>query len=134
MAMGGKDLSGSTAKSRSARRRTPRLAVELKGTLGGRTRRPVEVIDLSVTGCLTRGDALYDRDAILDLSLELDPEPLVGKVRVRASSLDGGSPPGAPRYLSGLEFLSLPSREETRLRRFLDEERRRRRGADTPAL
>ena len=42
-------------------------------------------------------------------------------------------PTDAPRYLAGLEFLSLPAREATRLRRFLDEERRRRRSADGPS-
>ncbi len=100
----------------------------------GRSPRPVRVVDLSLTGCLVRGETAYDHGAILDLELALHPEPIRGKVRVTDSYLDGGSAPATPaRYLCGLEFLRLPPREEARLRRFLDEERRRRRSADTAA-
>jgi hypothetical protein len=127
-------LSGQSATSGTGRRRAPRLPVDLAGTLAGRSRRAVRVVDLSLTGCLVRCDTAYDHGAILDLSIALDPEPLRAKARVTESYLEGGASPGTPaRHLCGLEFLRLPPREETRLRRFLDEERRRRHGADAAA-
>jgi PilZ domain-containing protein len=115
-------------------RRAPRLAVELPGSLMGRRSRAVTIVDLSLTGCLVRGDAALDTDQVLDLRTELDSAPFTAKVRVTESYLDGSAgSPASPRYLAGLAFLGLQAQEEARLRRFLDEERRRRRGADTPS-
>jgi hypothetical protein len=119
----------------ASRRRTLRLPVERDGSLSGRQPRPVKLLDLSASGCLVRCDALLDPGAILDLELRLDAEPLNAKVRVTNSCLDGDAPSGLPpRFLAGLEFLSLSAREEAALRRFLEDERRRRRSADAAAL
>ncbi len=122
-------------KAREGRgRRAPRLAVELPGALVSRRSRAVTVVDLSLTGCLVRGDAALDTGQVLDLRTELDSAPFTAKVRVTESYLDGSAGSTAsPRYLAGLAFLGLQAQEEARLRRFLDEERRRRRGADTPS-
>ena len=118
----------------SGRRRAPRLAVAIEASLSGRAPRSVTVIDLSLVGCLVRGDAVFDVGAIFDLALTLEGSPLAVKVRVAETSLDGDSlSESRPRHLAGLQFLSLPAREATRLRRFLDEERRRRRSADGPS-
>lgn len=111
------------------RRRAARLTVEVPGSLRGRAPRPVTLLDLSVTGCLVRCDALLDHGAIFDLSAELDGEPFAAKVRVTDASVEGGAPGGA-RCLAGLEFLALPALQEARLRRFVERERQRRRGAD----
>jgi len=114
-------------------RRAPRLSTDLAGSICGRVTRDVKVVDLSLTGCLVQCDALLDRGTILDLKVSLGPDPLATKVRVSESSLDGTAPAGAPpRYLTGLEFLSLGARGGAQLRRFLDEERRRR-VAHTPS-
>ena len=113
-------------------RRAPRLAVQLPGALVSRRSRAVTVIDLSLTGCLVRCDAALDADQVLDLRTELGSAPFTAKVRVTESYLDGSTGSGAPpRYLAGLAFLGLQAQEAARLRRFLDEETRRRRGADT---
>jgi hypothetical protein len=115
-----------------ARRRAPRLEVRLEGSLRGRTERPVSVIDLSLSGCLVRCAFALDHGAILDLHLRLQEDALGVKVQVTESSLDGASGNDEPaRYLAGLAFLGLAAREETRLRRFLEGERRRR-NADAP--
>jgi PilZ domain-containing protein len=111
-------------------RRAPRLSIQLEGSVTGRSPRPVKVVDVSFTGCLVQCDARLDPGAILDLELQLGSEPLALKVRVANSFLDGTSPE-ASRFLAGLEFISLPAREATRLRRFLEEERRRRGREDT---
>ncbi len=117
------------------RRRTPRLAVERDGSLSGRQPRPVKVLDLSTSGCLVRCHVLLDPGAILDLELHLDAESLNPKVRVTNSCVDGNVSPGEPpRFLAGLEFLSLSAREQAALRRFLEDERRRRRSAHEAAL
>jgi hypothetical protein len=116
----------------TARRRAPRLALRVGGSLSGRSAREVTLVDLSLTGCLVRCPALLDHGAILDLHLELEEGPLATKVRVSEASLDGESAPGEPLYLTGLEFLGLPPKDAVRLRRLLDEERRRR-SADAPA-
>jgi PilZ domain len=121
-------------KPRISRRRAPRLPIRLAGSLSGRVPRQVTVVDVSLTGCLVQCGSLLDPGAILDLKLALEPDPLAAKVRVADSYLDGGAAPAESlRYLAGLEFLSLPPREATRLRLFLDEERRRRRSADGPS-
>ena len=110
------------------RRRAPRLATRLPGRLNGRVPRPVTVVDLSVTGCLVQCGSLLDHGAILDLDLDVAGEPLFARVRVAEAYVDGAAP--AAGYLAGLEFLGLPPRGAERLRRFLDDERRRRRNAD----
>ena len=115
-------------------RRAPRLAVDLEGSLTGRVVHPIRLVDLSLTGCLVRCDALLEPGAILDLRLQVDDGPLTAKVRVIDSSLDGAAAAGrAPGALAGLDFVSLAAQDQTRLRRFLEDERRRRRSADAPA-
>lgn len=118
----------------AARRRAPRLPIHIEGSLAGRAIRGVTLVDLSVTGCLLRCDARLDHGAILDLSLRLDDGPLLAKVRVSETCLDGESAAAGEekRYLAGLEFLGLPPRDAERLRRLLDEERRKR-SADAAA-
>jgi len=115
-------------KAREVRgRRAPRLAVELSGSLVGRKARPITIVDLSLTGCLVRCEAALDTGQVLDLRTELDAAPFATKVRVTESYLDGSTGSGAPpRYLAGLAFLGLQAQEGARLRRFLDDERRRR--------
>jgi len=123
-----------TASKPATRRRAPRLSVDRPGRLGARLPRTITVIDLSLTGCLVRCGTLLDAGAILDLEIALDDGPLQSKVRVADASMDGAA--GADEhagFLAGLEFVALPPREAARLRRFLDEERRRRRGADATA-
>ena len=111
-------------------RRSPRLPIRMDATLLGRSRRGVTAVELSLTGCLVLCDSPLDRGAILDLEFAIQDEPLAAKVRVSQTSIEGGQPPGhPPRYLTGLEFLALPAKDEARLRRFL-EERRRRKSAD----
>lgn len=93
----------------------------------------MSVIDLSLTGCLVRCGSALDHGAILDLQFELQQDPFGAKVQVTESSLDGASSTEEPAsYLAGLAFLGLPAREEARLRRFLEDERRRR-SADAPS-
>lgn len=114
-----------------ARRRSPRVPVHLAGSLSGRAQRPITIADVSLTGCLVRCDSLLDQGAILDLTTELDGEPFVAKVRVTGASVDG-APRSAedPRCLAGLDFLSLPPLQAARLRRFIEQQRQQRRGAD----
>jgi len=120
-----------TEERNGVRRKAPRLPTRIEGSLRGRTQKGVTVVDLSLTGCLVRCGSLLDHGAILDLDLHLEPDPIGTKVRVTEASLDGAAPPGGPpQYLAGLQFLGLSAREEARLRRFFEEERRRR-GADT---
>jgi hypothetical protein len=115
-------------------RRAPRLAVDLEGSLVGRVAHPVRLVDLSAVGVLLRCDALLEPGSILDLHLRLQEEPFVAKVRVIDSSVDGSAgPEGAPRALVALDFVSLAARDQARLRRFLEDERRRKRSADAPA-
>jgi hypothetical protein len=117
-------------------RRAPRLPVDMEGRLIGRVAHPVRVVDLSLVGCLVRCDALLEPGAILDLEFRLQDETFAAKVRVVESSLDGSGsavPGGATPAMAGLDFVSLPARDESRLRRFLEEERRRRRSADAPS-
>ena len=116
-----------------ARRRAARKAIDISGSLSGRARRPVTVVDLSLTGCLVRGEAAFDRGAILDLRLDLSARPLDVKVQVVDSSVEGESlAAGLPHYLTGLQFLGLPAGAADRLARLLTTERRRRGGALPP--
>jgi len=111
-------------------RRSPRVPIELVGSLSGRSPREVTVVDLSTSGCLVRCGALLEPGAIFDLGVKIEAHYLTTKVRVSEAYLDGTALEG--RYLAGLEFLSLPARDEIRLRVFLDEEGRRRRSAHAP--
>lgn len=113
-------------------RRGPRLSVDLPAVIGGRTARPVRVIDLSVVGCLVRSESELADGAVVDVTLALPDGPLRAKARAAGSSLDGEAPPGPPSYLTGLEFLALGAAEQARLRAFLDAEAKRRRVAHTP--
>jgi hypothetical protein len=119
-----------TASKPASRRRAPRLSVERSGTLKGRLPHPITVIDISLTGCLVRCGTLLKAGAILDFEMALEDGPLPAKVRVADASVDGSATAEGAGCLAGLAFLGLPPREESRLRRFLDEERRRRRDAD----
>ena len=120
-----------TASKPASRRRAPRLTVERPGRLKGRLPHAIVVIDVSLTGCLVRCGTLLKPGAILDFEMDLDDGPLSSKVRVAEASVDGvASGDDGQACLAGLEFLGLPPREDARLRRFLDEERRRRRSAD----
>jgi PilZ domain len=119
-----------TATKPASRRRAPRLSIDRPGSLKGRRPRAITVMDLSLTGCLVRCDTLLVHGAILDLEIVLDDGPLPMRVRVVESSVDGAAEAEAAACLAGLEFVGLPPREDARLRRFLDEEKRRRRSAD----
>src|SRR5262245_54955511 len=111
---------------RRGMRRAPRLAVDLEGSLTGRVVHPVRLVDLSLTGCLVRCETLIEPGAILDLRLQLGDAPLTAKVRVVDSSLDGSAAPEqSPGAMAGLDFVSLAAQDQTRLRRFLEDERRR---------
>ncbi len=84
------------------------------------------VLNLSANGCLVQCAPCPDQGTILDLQMSLDERTFRAKVRVAEAAEDGMCLPGEPpRYLAGLEFVSLSVREETRLLRFLDGERRR---------
>lgn len=121
------------SRAKDVRRRAIRFPIRLEGSLSGRLARSATVVDLSLTGCLIRCDALLDHGAILDLALVLGGEPFATKVRVTEAYLDGAcAPEDTSRYLTGLEFLALPALEETRLRRFLEQERQRRRSGASP--
>jgi PilZ domain-containing protein len=116
------------------RRRSPRLALERDGRLIGLHARPVKVLDLSASGCLIRCDSPLEPGAILDLEIRLGAQSLSAKVRVSHVCVDGAAQADdASRYLAGLSFLGLSAREQADLRRFLDDERRRRRSADATA-
>ena len=120
-----------TASKPASRRRAPRLSVERPGLLKGRLPHTITVIDLSLTGCLVRCGTLLKPGAILDFEMHLDDGPLSAKVRVADASVDGAATRDHDQgCLAGLEFLGLLPREDARLRRFLDEEKRRRRSAD----
>ncbi len=121
------------SRQASLRRRAPRVSIDVEGRLIGRLAHSVRAVDLSLTGCLVRCDALLVHGAILDLELGIAHEPLAAKVRVAEAFLDGSSPQGEGGYLAGLEFLGLPPQEASRLRTFLAGEQRRRQGADPAA-
>jgi c-di-GMP-binding flagellar brake protein YcgR len=115
------------AKSGSVRR-APRLVTRLPAILQGRHRFDVEVLDLSLRGCLARCPSCLDRGLVMDLTLAIPGETFAAKVRVATASRDGEADEVAgPSFLTGLEFLTLPPGGEQALQRFLDQERRRRR-------
>jgi hypothetical protein len=107
-------------------RRAPRLTTRLSGSLVGKTRLEVEILDLSLTGCLVRCPVLLDRGLILDLTLDVEGATFAAKVRVAEASRDGQSGSEGGLCLIGLEFLALPVQGEQLLRSFLQRERRRR--------
>jgi hypothetical protein len=107
--------------------------MRLAGRLLGRVAHPVTVVDLSATGCLVQCGTLLDPGAILDLAVEMGGPDLRARVKVAESYVDGTARAAEPGYLAGLEFLGLVPDAADRLRRFLDEERRRRQRADAPA-
>src|SRR5271169_4381884 len=74
-------------------RRAPRTTTHFDGSLLGRSRREVTVVELSPTGCLVVCSSAPDRGAILDLELEIEGRPFAAKVRVSQSSVEGGSLP-----------------------------------------
>src|SRR5512143_749486 len=115
-------------------RREPRVAVDLVATLGGRAPHAARVVDLSALGCLVRSQAALDGGTVLDLQVELPDGLLRTKARVAEASIDGDAPPDSPRqFLTGLEFFGLAAADEVRLRRFVESEARRRRGAHPPS-
>jgi hypothetical protein len=110
----------------SSTRRVPRLATRLSGVLQGRSRHEVEILDLSLKGCLVRCPVGLDRGQVMDLTLAMPDEMVAAKVRVADTSQDGESAMGTePAFLTGLEFIVLPPAGEHQLRQFLDEERKR---------
>ena len=114
-------------------RRDRRLPVDLPARLGGRLPRAVQVVDLSLVGCLARVEAPLAGGAVVDLDLELPDGPLRTKARVAEASVDGDSLCGPSRhFLVGFEFLALAAADELRLRSFVETEAKRRRGAHTP--
>jgi c-di-GMP-binding flagellar brake protein YcgR len=119
-----------SGRRRGADRRFIRLATSLPGILAGRTEHPIEVIDLSLGGCLVRSAACPEPGAIVDLRFSLGAEAFRATSRVREASIDGAAGEGmeAPRYLVGLEFLRLSASDQDLLRQFLASESRRRRG------
>jgi hypothetical protein len=118
-------------KRDDAIRRWPRAAVDLRGTITGRTTWSVSVVDLSLGGCLVQCPAALDRGSIVDVSLTVAGQGLTVRGRVAHASLDGPALPVALRYLVGLEFLGLPVREERQIRQFLDDVLRRRGAVST---
>ena len=113
-------------------RRRPRTPVDLEAVVAGRTPRRARVADLSLLGCLVRTEAALSRGAVLDLTLGLPDGPLRVKGRVAEASVDGETPPSAPGFLAGLEFMALAVADQIRLRAFLEAEAKRRQVAHTP--
>jgi hypothetical protein len=112
----------------SSMRRAPRLATRLSAVLQGRSRYEVEILDLSLRGCLARCPVALDRGQVMDLTLTMSADPVAVKVRVADTSQDGESAAGTqPAFLTGLEFMMLAPDGEHLLRQFLNEEQRRRR-------
>ena len=115
------------------RRRAPRLTVDRPGRLSGRASHSVHVLELSLTGCLIRCGTLLDIGAIQDLEFTLDDGPLTAKVRVADAWVDGSATEtDRQECLAGVEFMGLPAQQAARLRRFLEEERRRRSAHASP--
>ena len=120
-------------KKRSSDRRFARLLISLPGVLGGRKEHPIEVLDLSLGGCLVRCESRPEPGSIVDVRFGLGPEFFKAKTRVREASVDGEDT-GGTRYLVGLEFLRLTASDQDLLREFLERQSRRRRsGPRSPA-
>src|SRR6185295_12263019 len=113
-------------------RRFARLHIALPGTLEGRTTHPIEVLDLSLGGCLVRSEARPEPGTILDVRFGLGAEAFKAKTRVREASVDGEVTEPV-RYLVGLEFVRLSASDQDLLRQFLESEGRRRRSGPRPA-
>lgn len=109
------------------------MSVDLRATLAGRNPRPVQVLDLSLVGCLVRTGPALDPGAVVDVRIEMPDGPLRAKARVAEASVDGASLPEGLIFLAGLEFLGLAARDEQRLRAFVEDASKRRRGANTSA-
>jgi hypothetical protein len=110
-------------------RRAPRLPIRLLATLMGRSPFEVEVLDLSVRGCLVRSPVRFDRGQIMDFTLTLEGQPLTAKVRVADTSCDGEARlDAASAFLTGLEFLALPPPGDITLAHFLEQARRHQKG------
>lgn len=116
-----------------ARRREPRVTVDLGATLSGRKPRRVHVLDLSILGCLVRAEFALAPGVVVDVRIEMPDGPLPAKARVAEASVDGASLPEGRVFLAGLEFLGLAAQDEQRLRAFVEEASKRRRGANTSA-
>ena len=119
-------------KRKTTDRRFTRLHIALPGTLEGRTEQPIEVLDLSLGGCLVRGLARPEPGSILDLRFGLGAEAFKAKARVREASVDGEAAEPV-RYLVGLEFVGLAASDQDLLRQFLESEGRRRRSGPRPS-
>jgi hypothetical protein len=119
-------------KRKSTDRRFARLATSLPGVLEGRTDQGVDVLDLSLGGCLLRSKLRPEPGAILDLRCGLGPETFRAKVRVKEASVDGEAKTETLSYLVGLEFVRLAASDQDLLREFLESESRRRRGGTRP--
>jgi hypothetical protein len=115
------------------RRRTPRVRVQAEGQLVGRTQTTVSLLDLSLSGCLTRCTKPVEPGAIFDLRVPLPSFELIAKARVADCSRDGASPEEAPTWLAGIEFLAVSVDQLERLRVFIAEARPRPPRADPPA-
>jgi c-di-GMP-binding flagellar brake protein YcgR len=120
-----------SGKKRTPDRRFVRLALSLPGVLGGRHEHPIEVLDLSLGGCLVRCEANPEPGAIVDVRFGLGPETFKAKTRVREASVDGAADTPS-RYLVGLEFLRLSASDQDLLREFLERQARRRRSGSRP--
>jgi PilZ domain len=119
-------------KHKSGDRRFTRLQTSLPGVLAGRKELEVDVLDVSLGGCLLRSKRRPEPGAILDLRCGLGPETFRAKVRVREASVDGEASGEAASYLVGLEFVRLAASDQDLLREFLESESRRRRGGPRP--
>ena len=119
-------------KRKTADRRFTRLHIALPGILEGRTEHPIEVLDVSLGGCLVRCQARPEPGAIVDVRFDLGAEVFKAKTRVREASVDGEVAEPV-RYLVGLEFVGLKASHQDLLRQFLESEGRRRRSGPRPA-
>lgn len=119
-------------KRKTTDRRFARLHTALPGTLEGRAEHRVEVLDVSLGGCLVRGEARPEPGSIFDLRFDLGVEAFKAKVRVREASVDGEVAEPV-RYLVGLEFVRLSASDQDLLRQFLESEGRRRRSGPRPS-
>jgi hypothetical protein len=109
-------------------RRAVRLETRLSAVLQGRDRLEVEVLDLSLRGCLARCRARLDRGLVMDLTLAIPGQAVAAKVRVAGTFRDGEADDGVgPFFLTGLEFLTLPPGGEQALQQFMEQERKRQR-------